>query len=229
MKRRSPARISPLPMIVNVAAWIPLAVLVFDWFNNNLTANPIQAASQRTGFTALVFLILSLACRPIYTLTKYAPVLKVNRDLGLYGWMYAAIHFLLFVGLDYGFNPQWILEAIAEKRFVIVGFLAFVLVCVLALTSFRWWMVRLGKRWKMLHRLVYLLNVLVVLHFALAIKGDVLRLQGDVVRPIIAGVIVALLLISRIPSVRQRVNGALRVVPQPAVRKITRTNKSENP
>jgi sulfoxide reductase heme-binding subunit YedZ len=71
-------------------------------------------------------------------------------------------------------------------------------------------MKRMGKRWKSLHRLVYLLNVLVVVHFAWSIKGDVLRLQGDVLRPIIAGIIVALLLILRIPAVRRRVTGILR-------------------
>ena len=199
-------RIHWLQVVVHVGAWIPLIVLVSDFLTDNLTVNPIQAATQRTGNIAIILLVLSLACTPVNLLLRYSPVLKVRRALGLYGYMYAAIHFLIFSGLDYGFNLRLILPAIAEKRFIVVGFTALLLLTVLAATSFRWWMVRLGKNWKRLHRLAYLTNLLVVLHFAWAVKGDFFRLQGDILRPLLAGIAVVVLLILRIPAIRQRIN-----------------------
>lgn len=190
-------------IVVNIAAWIPLLVLVFDFVNNRLTVNPIQAATQRTGNIALVLLIISLACTPLYTIFGFKPALKVRRELGLYAYLYAAIHFLIFVGADYGFDLRIIFQTIAEKQFVLIGLGAFLLLTLLALTSFHWWMIRLGKQWKRLHRIVYGINVLVVLHFGLAVKGDIFRLQGEIGRPILAGIVIILLLIARLPVIRK--------------------------
>ena len=102
------------------------------------------------------------------------------------------------------------LEAVVEKPFIIIGLTTFVLLSALTLTSFKSWMVRLGKNWKRLHRVVYLTNLLVVLHFAWASKGDLFKLQGDIIRPLLAGVAVMLLLVLRIPSVRKRLAGTLK-------------------
>jgi sulfoxide reductase heme-binding subunit YedZ len=205
-------RLTPLQILVHVAAWVPLLVLIFDFLTNNLTVNPYQASQRRTGNIAITLLILSLACTPINTLFKVPAINKLRRPLGLYAYMYAAIHLFIFTGLDYGFDFNLILLEVAEKRFVLAGLSAFVLLSLLALTSFRWWMVRMGKKWKNLHRLVYLANLLVVLHFAWAVKGDVLRLQGDILRPLVALVIVLSLLIMRIPAVRRRLAGRLQPV-----------------
>ncbi len=199
-----------LQVIVHIGAWVPLAVLVFDFLTDNLTVNPIQAATQRTGNIAIILLVLSLACTPANLIFRFSPVLKVRRALGLYGYLYAALHFLIFVGLDYGFNLRLVLQSIAEKRFIVVGFVALLLLTILAVTSFRWWMVRLGKNWKRLHRLTYLANLLVVLHFAWAVKGNIFQLQGDILRPLLAGIAVAGLLILRIPAIRQRINRLVR-------------------
>jgi sulfoxide reductase heme-binding subunit YedZ len=207
-KRR---RLSILQIITHLAVWVPLGVLVFDFLNDNLTANPIQAAQQRTGDTALILLILSLACTPINMLFRLPALLRLRRTLGLYGYMYAAIHLLLFVGLDYAFNFNQILRDVGDKRYILVGLTAFLLLSALAFTSFDYWKVRLGKAWKRLHRLVYLINLLVVLHFAWAIKGDFLRLQGDVFRPLLAALVVTVLLALRIPSVRRKLAGRLQI------------------
>jgi methionine sulfoxide reductase heme-binding subunit len=192
-----------LQILVHAAAWVPLIVLIYDFQTNNLTVNPIQAASQRTGNIALILLILSLSCTPLHLLFRFSPALKWRRPLGLYAYMYAAIHLLIFTGLDYGFDWALITQTVAEKRFILVGTLAFLILTILAITSYRWWMARLGKNWKRLHQAVYLVNLLVVLHFAWAVKGDVTRLQGDVVRPILAGSVIAVLLILRLPPVRR--------------------------
>ncbi|MCK4976213.1 MAG: ferric reductase-like transmembrane domain-containing protein, partial [Anaerolineales bacterium] len=112
---------------------------------DNLTANPIQAVTLRTGKTALVLLVLTLAVTPINTLFGFRQLLKVRRALGLYTFLYISIHFAIFIGLDYVFDLELILEAIFEKRFALIGFITGLIMLPLALTSTRWWMKRLGK------------------------------------------------------------------------------------
>ena len=204
--KRTP-RLSPLQIFTHMVAWIPLGVLAYDYFAGNLGVNPIQAATQRAGNTALIFLVLSLACTPLNTLFRLPVLNKLSRPLGLYAYMYAATHLLIFTGLDYGFDLELLLLDLADKRYILVGLTGFILLTVLAITSFRWWMVRLGKKWKKLHRVVYLVNLLIVLHFGWAIKGDFFRLQGDVHRPLLAGLVVITLLALRLPAVRKRVAG----------------------
>jgi len=208
--RRS--RLSALQILVHTAAWIPLIVLLVDSQTGNLTINPYQAAERRTGNIALIFFILSLACTPVNMLFKLPVVIKIRRPLGLYGYMYAAIHLLTFVGIDYGFDLELILLDVGEKRFIFAGLTAFILFSLLAFTSFRYWMARLGKRWKQLHRLVYLANLIIVLHFAWVVKGDVSRLQGEVLRPLLALLAVSILLVLRIPRVRKRLSGKLQIL-----------------
>ena len=187
-----------LRLFVHICALLPLGVLVWNFFTGNLTVNPIQAASQRTGDIALVILLLSLACTPAASTLGLKEVLKFRRTLGLYAFFYAGLHFLIFVGLDYTFNLALIWAAIVEKRFILVGFAAGLILLALAVTSFRWWMKRLGKNWKRLHRLVYLAGMLVVLHYLWAVKVDI-RL------PLLSGFILLLLLTLRIPLIKGRI------------------------
>jgi sulfoxide reductase heme-binding subunit YedZ len=128
----------------------------------------------------------------------------VRRALGLYAFMFAATHFAIFIWIDYGFEWEFIRAEIIDKRFILVGAAALTILTLLAATSFQWWMKRLGKRWKSLHRLVYLAAPLVVLHYAWARKGDLFRLQGDILQPLAFGVVVALLLLARLPALRKR-------------------------
>jgi sulfoxide reductase heme-binding subunit YedZ len=185
-----------LRITVHVGVLIPLAVLIWGYFNNQLTVNPIQAITLRTGKTALILLVLSLACTPANTLLGFRPALKVRRALGLYAFLYAALHFIVFVGLDYGFDPVLLKEAIFEKRYALVGFAAFLILLPLAITSTKGWMKRLGRIWKTLHRWVYLAALLVIVHFVWLVKADIRE-------PLIYGAIVLLLLVMRIPPVRQ--------------------------
>jgi methionine sulfoxide reductase heme-binding subunit len=207
---RKKTRLHWLQIITHIGVWIPLAWLIFDFYTNRLSVNPIQDMTQRTGDTAIILLILSLACTPLNTLFHFAPLNKVRTPLGLYAYMYVAFHLFIFVVIDYGFNFNFIIKDVGTKPYVLVGLSAFILLSLLALTSFRWWMVRLGKNWKRLHSLVYLINLLVVLHFAWASKGDLFRLQGNIVRPFLAGVLVLLLLTARIPQVRKRLSRLIR-------------------
>lgn len=195
---------SPLQVLVHLLAWSLAAWLAWDAWTGNLTVNPIQAATQRTGKYALILLVLSLACTPLNTLFGWRQALTVRRTLGLYAFLFAAGHFAIFIWIDYGFNWEFIRLEIIDKRFILVGAAALTILTLLAATSFQWWMKRLGKRWKTLHRLVYLAAPLVVLHYAWARKGDLLRLQGDILQPLAFGLVVALLLLTRLPALRKQ-------------------------
>ena len=197
-------RVTFFKAIIHVFAWSALGWLIWDYYNGNLTANPLQAATQRTGKYALIMLVSSLACTPLNTLFGWKIALKFRRMLGLYAFMFATIHMLIFVGLDYGFNWYFLWQDLSSKRYIWVGLLTLIILTLLAATSFQWWMRRLGKNWKRLHRLVYLAGGLVVLHYAWSNKGDVLALQGDVIQPFAFGLAVALLLLVRIPVIRQK-------------------------
>jgi sulfoxide reductase heme-binding subunit YedZ len=193
-----------LQIITHMGAWLPLLWLLWDNYAGNLSINPIQELTQRTGKYALIMLVLSLAITPLITLSGFRQLVKLRRPLGLYAFMYAAIHFFIFIGLDYAFDWNLLRGELFEKRYILVGLGALLILSALAITSFKWWMKRLGKDWKRLHRLVYLASVLVIVHFGWSQKGDFLRLQGDVGQPLAFGLAVALLLLVRIPPVRRR-------------------------
>ncbi len=183
-------------IIVHIGALIPLGLIVWAKITDTLTVNPIQDITLRTGKAALILLILTLAVTPINTVLGFRSALRYRRTLGLYAFLYAALHFLIFVGLDYGFDLELIREAIFEKRFALIGFSAFLVMLPLAITSTRGWMKRLGKKWKQLHRFVYLAGLLVIVHYVWLVKSDI-RI------PLLYGAVVGLLLIARIPPVRK--------------------------
>jgi sulfoxide reductase heme-binding subunit YedZ len=196
-------RYTPLQIIVHIYAWSALVHLLFDLATGNLSANPIQELEQRTGRHAITLLILALACTPLNTLFKWSEPLKRRRALGLYAFMYATIHVIIFIDLDYGLAWSLILQTIFEKPYIIVGMLSFLMLIPLAFTSFDLWKKRLGKNWKRLHKIIYLIAPLAVLHYAWGKKGDFFRLQGEIILPLIYAVIVILFLVMRIPQVRK--------------------------
>jgi len=187
-----------LRMLAHVGALIPLAILLWDAHLDHLTFNPIQEITFRTGKTALVLLVLSLVCTPLNLLLGLKQVLPLRRPLGLYAFFYVCLHLLTFVYLDYGFDLGLIREAIVEKRYVLVGFTAFLLLLPLAITSTKGWQRRLGKRWKSLHKLVYLAAPLAVLHFLWLVKADIRE-------PLAYGAVVATILILRTPAIRRSI------------------------
>jgi len=196
-------RYTPLQIIMHVYAWSALAHLVFDYFMGNLSVNPIQDLEQRTGRAAITLLVLSLMCTPLNTLFGWKELLKRRRALGLYSFMYASIHVLIFLDLDYGLAWSVIIQTIFEKPYIIFGLITFLMLTPLAITSFDIWKRRLKKNWKRLHQTVYLIAPLAVLHFAISKKGDIFQLQGDIIRPLIYGLVVLILLILRIPRIRK--------------------------
>jgi len=196
-------RFTPLQILMHVYAWSALARLLFDFAIGNLSPNPIQDLEQRTGRHAITLLVLSLLCTPLNTLFGWKEPLKRRRALGLYAFMYATIHVLIFLDLDYGLAWSLIFQSIFEKPYILVGAASFLLLVPLAATSFDVWKARLKKNWKRLHQTVYFIAPLVVLHFAWSKKGSIFQLQGDVLRPLVYGLVVLLLLAVRLPAVRK--------------------------
>ncbi len=211
----SKPRITPLQLLVHIAGWLPLAALLFDMLTGNLTANPIQDIEQRTGYTALLFLTLSLACAPLAFL-GWKSLIQRRKALGNYAFLYAALHVTVFIAVDYGLNLNAILRDVGTKQYIIIGATAFILLIPLAATSFNYWMKRLGKNWKRLHRLVYLIAPLAVIHFSMARKGDLLNLKGDILQPLTFAVIIGILLLLRLGPVKTAIT-RLRTRQQPPV------------
>ncbi len=185
-----------LRIAVHLAALAPFAQLLWHGYRRQLTANPIQEITHRTGIAALILLVLTLACTPANRLLGLRQAVPVRRTLGLYAFFYAVLHVLIFGVLDYGLDWELIREAVFEKRYVLAGFSAFVLLAPLAITSTRGWQRRLGKRWRRLHQAMYLVVPLAVLHFLWFSKGGAASIE-----PLTYGAITALLLALRLPLV----------------------------
>jgi sulfoxide reductase heme-binding subunit YedZ len=177
--------------------------LIFDLVTGRLSANPIQDLERRTGRHAITLLVLLLLCTPINTIFKWSEPLKRRRALGLYTFMYVTIHVIIFADLDYGLAWSRLVQEVVQKPRLIVGFLAVLILIPLAITSFDIWKKRLGKNWKRLHRLIYLIGPLAVLHYVWSKKGDILTLQGEVAKPLVYGILIAIVLIFRIPPIRK--------------------------
>lgn len=207
-------RFNLLQLLVHVAALIPLAWLIFDAATGRLSVNPIQDIEQRTGKYALILLTASLWCSPVNIITGWAAVTRWRRPLGLYAFGYAALHFLTFIGLDYGFNLRFLWADVAGKRYIFVGLTALLILIPLALTSTRGWQRRLGKAWRKLHRWVYLAGGLVVVHYVWAVKSDIRE-------PLLWGAAIGLGLLIRLPAARRW------IVAQRARRLTTKAQRTE--
>jgi sulfoxide reductase heme-binding subunit YedZ len=166
---------------------VPLLWLVWDIVQEQLSANPIEDITHRTGDWALRFLLITLAVTPLKRLSGQVWLLRLRRMLGLYAFFYTLLHFLTYLWLDQQFLFSEILVDIGKRPYITVGFSAFVLLIPLAVTSNRYAMRRLGRRWQKLHRSVYIIAVFGVLHYLWLVKAD----SRD---PIIYGVVLVGLL-----------------------------------
>lgn len=187
-----------LHLLSHIGSNLPLLVMGWDFWQGNLGANPVLELTHRTGKTALILLMLSLAVSPLRSLLNWPQIGKLRRPLGLYAFAYAAAHFAIFIGIDYGFQWSLIPRAFLERRFALIGFLSGLILLILAVTSWKVLVKKLGKQWRVLHRLVYLAGFLAAVHFIMAVKPGVLR-------PWYYAAGMLLLLIYRIPWVRKRI------------------------
>lgn len=192
-----------LRIFVHLLGILPLAWLGFDALTGHLSVNPIQDIEQRFGRAALYFLVASLSITPLTTLTGWKDISPRRRALGLYAFLYASLHFFTFAAIDYGFDLPEIGHLILEKPFILLGLTTGLLLLPLAVTSFDYFMRKMGKKWKSLHRLAYVAGITVILHYAWAKKGNLFTLSGDILQPLLWGMLVVLLLLLRIPAVRR--------------------------
>jgi sulfoxide reductase heme-binding subunit YedZ len=201
-----------LQIVIHIAGWIPLALIIYYFFINNLTVNPIQDIEQRLGRVALYFLVATLAVTPLYTMTGWSGLLPRRRALGLYAFFYASLHVLVFLGLDYGFNFSQILPLLTGKLYLVIGALAFSMLLPLAVTSFDYFIRHMRKKWKRLHWLIYPAGLIVILHYSLSLKGNLFTLKGNILQPLIWGIVIILLLILRLPPLRRWISSLRRNV-----------------
>ena len=159
--------------IIWLIALLPFARLVYLGFNDDLGANPIEFVEHSTGTWALVALLVTLAMTPIRLITGQVWQIQLRRMLGLFMFFYACLHIITYVWLDFAFIWQDITKDIVKHPRILVGFAAFVLTIPLAATSNSYMIKRLKTNWKKLHQSVYLIAILVVLHYLLLVKKDV--------------------------------------------------------
>jgi methionine sulfoxide reductase heme-binding subunit len=208
--RQTPARagaprgFAAAKLALFVACLYPLARIVLFGVTDRLGANPVEFVTRSTGLWTLVFLCITLAVTPLRHLTGQAAWLRVRRMLGLYAFFYATLHFTTYLWFDKWFDVLAIAKDVVKRPFITVGFAAFVLLIPLAATSPRAMVRRLGRRWQTLHRSIYAIALLAVLHFWWMKAG-----KHDLGQPKLYGAIVlALLAVRLVRWWRRRVRAA---------------------
>jgi sulfoxide reductase heme-binding subunit YedZ len=181
-------------LLAHLAGITPLLVITAYYLSDSL-ANPVRYFILRTGTLGLLFLVASLACTPVRIMSGWSGAVQIRRALGLYGFLYSALHLWVYLVLENTFYFDLIWRDLGERRAMLIGLIALFLLIPLVLTSTYGWQRRLGKRWQTLHRLVYLAIPLAVWHY--------LWLDRDFITvPLIYAIIVGILLLVRLPVVR---------------------------
>ena len=189
----SPQQLKGIKASIFLLALVPLARMVWLTVSGQLV-EPLEFITRGTGDWVLYFLCMTLAVTPLRRLTKMNWLVKLRRMIGLFAFFYAFLHFMTFFWFDHFFDVEGMFRDVAKRPFILVGFIAFVLLIPLAVTSTNAMIKRLGgKRWVWLHRLIYLIAPLGILHFWWMRAG-----KSNFTEPFIFGVIVAVLLGARV-------------------------------
>ena len=163
-----------IKVFIWLAALAPLAVLVWQGLHDDLTADPVKYITHFTGRTALIILFVTLCITPIRRVTGWNGIVRLRRLVGLFSFFYAVIHLLIYLAFDRGFVFTELGEDIAKRPYITIGFTAWLMLLALAVTSPQAMLRRMGgKRWRALHRLVFVVPVLGVIHFTWAQKKDI--------------------------------------------------------
>ena len=156
--------------VVFLLALVPAALLVRAGANGTLGVNPAETLQLETGVWALRFLLITLAVTPLRRMTGWNRVIQYRRMLGLLAFFYAFAHFLTYLVLDRFFDVGGVVADVAKRPFITAGMVAFGLMIPLALTSTKGWIRRLGKRWQVLHRLIYMCACAGAVHYLWKVK-----------------------------------------------------------
>ena len=182
-----------------VLSTIPFIVITYKIFFNKLGPEPVKEITHFTGEWTLIFICLTLSMSPLKKLTNLNYWVKVRRMLGLFVFFYASLHLLTYVGIDYRFNLQPIIDDVLKKKYIFIGFAAWVLLLPLAITSSQMMMKLLKNNWKKLHRLIYVIAIFGALHYIWLSKTIFFR-------PLVYLVIILVLLALRIKIKNRNVN-----------------------
>src|SRR5205823_7138469 len=189
-----------LKPVVFLACLVPIVWLLFDTFTGHLSANPLEDIRDRTGIWTLRFLVITLSVTPLRRISGWSSLIRFRRMLGLFGFFYGFVHLATYVWLDQYFDFKAILkDMFLQRPFIITGFISFMVMLPLAITSTRKWIGRLGgSRWQMLHRLIYLSTAIAILHYYLRGKVEIGRAAAY------AGLLLILLAIRGWHALQQR-------------------------
>jgi len=157
-------------VLVFLLCLTPLAWLAMRALTGRLGINPVEDLELTTGIWALRFLVITLAITPLRRLTGWNRVIQYRRMLGLFTFSYVCVHFAIYIGVDQFFAFDLIVKDVVKRPFITMGFTAFVLMIPLAVTSTKGWIRRLGKKWQLLHRLIYISAVCAAIHYLWKVK-----------------------------------------------------------
>lgn len=189
-----------LRVVVHIGVWGPLLWLVWRYFRHELGVDPVVTLNNVTGRTAMILLLLCLSATPLFVIFNFRQALRVRRALGLYAFMYAGLHFINFIALDYAFDIPFIFaDGIPQKPYILVGLTALLALGALAITSTKGWMKRLKRNWTRLHWVIYPAGIFVVIHFLWQAKA------AERFEPLVYAGILTFLLLVRVPPIRQRI------------------------
>ena len=191
----------PVKALLFIVSLIPFTVLIVNAIEDNLGSNPIEAIRLFTGDWTLYFLLITLAITPLRRLSGRNELVRYRRLLGLYAFFYACLHFFSYLILDQFFDWQEIWRDVLKRPYITIGTAAFVLMIPLAVTSTNKMTRRLGKRWKRLHSLIYVIGTLGILHYLWLVKADVRT-------PLLLGTVLITLLVLRLPYVKVKIRRA---------------------
>ena len=181
---------------VFLLALLPLLWISWLTFREMLGANPVERVIHFTGLWTLYFLLITLSITPVRRLFGWNSLLRIRRMLGLFAFFYGTLHLLSYAGIDQWFTWQAIVHDVLKHPYILIGLSGYVLMLPLALTSNAWAISKLKTRWKLLHRLAYVVPALGVLHFAWLVKKDLSE-------PLLYGAMLLLLLSLRLPVLAQ--------------------------
>ena len=184
---------------VFILCLLPLGIIILDIYYNNLGAEPVKKIMNHFGEWTLIFICLTLTMSPLKRITNLSFWIKFRRMLGLFVFFYATIHLLTYVGLDYRFNWEPIINDVLKKKYIFIGFSAWLLLIPLAATSSQKMIKILKRNWKNLHRLVYVIAIFGSLHYILLSKTIFFK-------PLIYTLIIVVLLALRIKIKKRDIN-----------------------
>jgi sulfoxide reductase heme-binding subunit YedZ len=182
--------------VVHLLCLAPFCLLLVASFNDALGANPVEKLTHETGDCTLRLLLITLSLSPLRQWTGLATWIRFRRTIGLYSYFYCCCHFSIWFIADHSFDPGSMIEDIVKRPYITLGFSAFLLLLPLAATSNQAMIRRLGRKWKSLHQLVYLVLLLGIFHFIWMVKADYLE-------PTIYAIIAIILLIHRVGPIKR--------------------------